>query len=34
VPITGRPKPSVDASLPDFSLDGFGWVIYHRTISK
>ena len=34
VAITGRPKPSVDATLPDFSLDGFGWVIYHRAISK
>jgi glycosidase len=34
VAITGRPKPSVDTTLPDFSLDGFGWVIYHRAISK
>jgi cyclomaltodextrinase len=34
VNISGRPKPSVDTVLPDFSLDGYGWLIYHRAISK
>lgn len=34
VNIAGRPKPSVDAAFPDFSLDGFGWLIYHRAVSK
>ena len=33
VSIGNRPAP-VDAILPDFSLPGFGWYIYHRTISK
>lgn len=34
VAITGRPKPSVDSVFPDFSLDGFGWLIYHRATPK
>jgi glycosidase len=33
VKITGRPAPA-DIVLPDFHLNGFGWLIYHRTISK
>jgi glycosidase len=33
VSIGNRPA-QVDANLPDFSLPGFGWFIYHRTISK
>lgn len=34
VNISGQPKPSVDINLPDFSLSGYGWFIYHRTVSK
>jgi glycosidase len=34
VNIDGRPKPSVDTHLPDFSLSGYGWFIYHRTVPK
>ena len=34
VKISGWPKPAVDTQLPDFSLDGYRWLIYHRTISK
>jgi cyclomaltodextrinase / maltogenic alpha-amylase / neopullulanase len=34
VNITGMPKPPVDTILPDFSLNGYGWHIYHRPISK
>ena len=33
VTISGRAKP-VDIVLPDFHLNGYGWFIYHRTISK
>lgn len=33
VNIGGRPNP-VDTHLPDFSLPGYGWYIYHRTIPK
>ncbi|MFZ0829494.1 MAG: alpha-amylase family glycosyl hydrolase [Verrucomicrobiia bacterium] len=33
VKISSRPNP-VDTSLPDFELSGYGWVIYHRTVSK
>ena len=33
VNINGRPNP-VDHHLPDFSLGGYGWCIYHRTVSK
>jgi len=33
VKISGQPNP-VDSSLPDFSLGGYGWYIYHRTVSK
>ena len=33
VKISGRPDP-VDPLLPDFSLSGYGWFIYHRTIPK
>jgi len=33
VKITGRTEP-VDIVLPDFDLKGFGWLIYHRTLSK
>jgi hypothetical protein len=24
----------VDITLPDFHLNGYGWFIYHRTLSK
>jgi hypothetical protein len=34
VNISGMPKPPVDTRLPDFSLGGYGWHIYHRTIDK
>ncbi len=34
VNITGMPKPPVDTILPDFSLNGYGWHIYHRPISR
>ena len=34
VKISGRPKPQVDTRLPDFSLSGYEWFIYHRTVSK
>ncbi len=34
VNINGRPKPPVDVVLPDFSLSGFGWFIYHRPVPK
>lgn len=33
VNISGRPNP-VDSHLPDFSLGGYGWYIYHRSIAK
>jgi glycosidase len=33
VKISGRPNP-VDIHLPDFSLGGYGWCIYHRTVPK
>jgi glycosidase len=33
VKISGRPGP-VDIVLPDFHLNGFGWFIYHRAVSK
>jgi cyclomaltodextrinase len=33
VNINGRPNP-VDHHLPDFSFGGYGWCIYHRTVSK
>ena len=33
VNISSRPNP-VDPLLPDFSLSGYGWYIYHRTVSK
>jgi cyclomaltodextrinase len=33
VKISGEPGP-VDIVLPDFHLNGFGWLIYHRTVSK
>jgi cyclomaltodextrinase len=33
VKIRGGPAP-VDVLLPNFSLKGFGWFIYHRTIPK
>ncbi len=29
----GEPKP-LDVQLPDFNLSGYGWNIYHRTLSK
>lgn len=34
VNISHRPAPSVDTLLPDYSLAGYGWYIYHRTVSK
>ena len=34
VNISGMPKPSVDTTLPDFTLNGFGWHIYHRPTPK
>ena len=34
VKISSRPKPQVDTRLPDFSLSGYEWFIYHRTVSK
>jgi cyclomaltodextrinase / maltogenic alpha-amylase / neopullulanase len=33
VNISGRSNP-VDPRLPDFNLSGYGWHIYHRTVSK
>jgi len=33
VNISSRPNP-VDPLLPDFSLSGYGWYIYHRAVSK
>jgi cyclomaltodextrinase len=33
VKISGNPSP-VDTLLPHFSLSGYGWFIYHRTIPK
>ena len=33
VKISGRAAP-VDIVLPDFHLNGYGWFIYHRTVSK
>jgi glycosidase len=33
VKITGRADPT-DIVLPDFHLNGFGWFIYHRSVSK
>jgi glycosidase len=33
VKISGRPAP-VDPLLPGFSLNGYEWFIYHRTIPK
>jgi glycosidase len=33
VKISGQPGP-VDMVPPDFHLNGFGWFIYHRTVSK
>jgi len=33
VNISGRSNP-VDIRLPDFSLSGYGWYIYHRAVSK
>lgn len=33
VKIAGRAGP-VDIVLPEFHLNGFGWFIYHRTVSK
>jgi glycosidase len=34
VNISGMPKPPVDTILPDFSLNGYGWHIYHRPAPK
>ena len=34
VKISGMPNPSVDTLLPDFSLTGYGWYIYHRAVPK
>ncbi len=34
VNINGQSKPSVDTLLPDFSLNGYAWFIYHRPVSK
>jgi hypothetical protein len=34
VNISGMPKPPVDTMLPDFSLNGYGWHIYHRPTPK
>lgn len=33
VKISGRPEP-LDTVLPDFSLNGYGWFIHHRTLPK
>ena len=33
VKISGLPEP-LDITLPDFRLNGYGWQIYHRTLSK
>ena len=33
VKISGRPEP-LDTVLPEFSLNGYGWFIYHRALSK
>jgi glycosidase len=33
VTISGMPEP-LDTHLPDFHLNGYGWVIYHRPVSK
>jgi glycosidase len=33
VKITGRADP-IDIVLPDFHLNGYGWFIYHRAVSK
>jgi glycosidase len=33
VKIGGMPEP-LDTPLPDFRLGGYGWFIYHRTLSK
>lgn len=33
VKINGMPEP-VEALLPDFQLNGYGWFIYHRAIAK
>jgi glycosidase len=33
VNISNRPKP-VDTQPPDFSLSGYGWLIYHRPVPK
>ncbi len=33
VNISGRSNP-VDSHLPDFSLGGYGWYIYHRSMAK
>lgn len=33
VTISTRPIP-VDTTLPDFSIPGYGWFIYHRAVSK
>ena len=34
VSISGRAKPTVDTSLPDYTLGGYGWYIYHRPVAK
>jgi cyclomaltodextrinase len=34
VNISHWPNPPVDTPLPDFSLTGYGWYIYHRTVAK
>jgi cyclomaltodextrinase / maltogenic alpha-amylase / neopullulanase len=33
VKISGLPEP-LDTPLPEFRLNGYGWFIYHRTLSK
>jgi glycosidase len=33
VSISDEPRP-IDTSLPDFKLNGYGWFIFHRAISK
>ena len=34
VKIGGMPNPVNNTHLPDFSLTGYGWLIYHRTVAK
>jgi glycosidase len=33
VKIANRPPP-IDTTLPDFKLDGYGWTIFQRSVSK